>query len=138
MKTPGRAWLFAAVLGVSLAACDSARPLVLTFRPPVVIQGPQAFPTTIGPGDSAVVTLLATDPDGDTVVYDWETDCRLKLQGDGLGDGFRYNTFEGSMVVYPGCNTAGAGADTGWVRCSVRDGRGGGTFAGYAQVIVQH
>lgn len=138
MRKTGHALLFACGLGLGLAACDTTKPLVLNFHSPVVVQGPQAFPTTIGPGDSAIVTVYATDPDGDTVVYDWETDCRLKLKGDVLGYGLLNNTYEGRMVVYSGCATAGAAADTGWVSCSVRDMRGGGAYAGVVQIVVQH
>jgi hypothetical protein len=94
-----------------------------------------AFPTTIGPGDSAIVVCLATDPEGDTLVYDWTSDCRLIKKG-GPGELTLYNSDDHALIVYPGaCNSAPV--DTGWVACEVRDRRGGGTYAGFVHVIVR-
>jgi hypothetical protein len=36
---------------------------------------------TTGPSDSMVVVCTASDPDMDSLVYDWETDARLNIQG---------------------------------------------------------
>jgi len=49
-------------------------PLQVVNHSPTV-QGLSVFPTTLGVGDSAIVTCLATDADGDTVVCDWNADC---------------------------------------------------------------
>ena len=136
MKKTGRVLLFACLLGTGLAACDSTKPLVLTNHAPVVLQTLQAFPETIGPGDSAIVTCSATDADGDTLRYDWFSDCRLKMKGAFRDDYFLNNTPEGRLIVYPGCVTGSI--DTGWVSCSVRDQRGGGAYAGHVAIIVQH
>lgn len=81
------------------------------------------FPTDIGPADSAVVTCIATDQDGDTLVYDWETDLRLRIRGNPPGDPTRFNTFNSSEVFY--LNYLPVGTDTVWVVGGVRDRRGG-------------
>jgi len=125
----------AIALIVSLAACNISSPLQVVNHSPTV-QGLSVFPTTLGVGDSAIVTCLATDADGDTVVCDWNADCRMRLKADFQGDGFVFNTFDHSMVVYAGaCNRAPA--DTGLVYCEVRDRRGGGAFAGVVRIIVR-
>jgi hypothetical protein len=140
MRMVGRALLAGSLLATGLAACDSTRPLVFTGflanHDPVVVQSLQAFPTTIGDGDSAIVSCFATDADGDTIRYDWFSDCTLKLKGAFGNDYFVNNTAEGKMIVYPGCVTGAS--DTGRVSCSVRDLRGGGAYAGYVDIIVQH
>jgi hypothetical protein len=140
MRKLGRALLAGSLVATGLAACDSTRPLVfsgfLANHDPVVVQSLRAFPTTIGDGDSAIVSCFATDADGDTVRYDWFSDCRLKLKRAFRDDYFVNNTPVGNMVVYPGC--ANGAADTGWVSCSVRDSRGGGAYAGSVEIIVQH
>ena len=132
-----RAWLFAATLGACLVACDPTKPLVLTNHPPVVMSPLQAFPTTIGPGDSAIVTCIATDPDGDTVVYDWASDSRLIMHGETPGNNHElYDTVGGRLVVYPGYEYQPV--DTAWISCYVRDGRGSGINAGHVHIVVQH
>ncbi len=107
------------VLGAG--ACRQYVTEPITRRP--VISSVVAFPTTIGPGDSTMVTVFATDPDGDALVYDWGTDSRLHIQGDDLGFGFRYNTPSPSHVFYRSDVTPVS--DTAWVWCSARDGKGG-------------
>lgn len=121
-------------LGVLAAACDTARSVRPLNVSPVVLSL-VAFPTTIGPGDSAIVVCSATDADGDTVVFDWDSDCRLVKMGR-PGGGPLYNSHSGALVVYAGA-CARAPADTGWVRCFVRDGRGGGAYAGLVTVTVK-
>jgi hypothetical protein len=124
-------------LAVCAAACDNYTPLkVIANRSPAV-QSLVAFPTTIRPGDSAVVVCGATDPDGDTLVYDWSSDCRMVRKGAGqYDDGTSYDRRDRSLVVYAGaCNRAPE--DTGWVRCEVRDHRGGGAYAGVVRIVVR-
>jgi len=131
-----RAWPFAATLGACLVACDSTKPLVPANHDPVVLQPLQAFPTTIGDADSAIVKAFATDADGDTVVYDWYSSCLKIRYGDFITSGYLFNTPRGNLVVYPGCSFNSV--DTGWVRCYVRDRRGGGAYAGLVQIVLQH
>jgi hypothetical protein len=117
-----------------LTACDSSTPLKATNVSPVA-QSLTVFPTTIGPGDSAIVVCSAVDADGDTIVYDWSSDCRIRLKGPRPNDGFLYNQFSNSLIVYPG-TCIQAPLDTGWVMCEVRDRRGGYDFAGTVRIIV--
>ena len=123
-------------MAVIVAACSTTTPLQPGNRAPVV-QSLMVFPTTIGPSDSAVVVCVATDEDGDTLVYDWTSDCRIVKQG-GESQFTLYHQFDGSLVVYPGPATCVNGPlDTGWVHCHVRDRRGGGAEAGVVRIILQ-
>lgn len=118
---------------VTLSSCGVKAPLQPVNRSPVV-QSLVAFPTSIAPGDSAVVICVATDPDGDSLVFDWTSDCRLikpVLPGEFTAFN-RGNTF----VVYGG-PCARAPLDTGWVSCEARDGRGGYAYAGIVQIVIQ-
>ena len=134
MRSSRAATLLVLVLAAAVAACSTTTPLQPRNRSPVV-HSLVAFPSSIGPGDSAVVVCVATDTDGDTVVYDWTSGCRLVKKG-GENVFTLYHQFDGSLVVYPGaCNNAPL--DTGWVRCHVRDQRGGGRDAGLVRIIVR-
>ena len=130
-----RAVMTALVLAACLGACRTPTPLEPTYRDQSpVVQSLTAFPTTLAPGDSAIVVCTATDPDGDTLYFDWYSDCRLLMKGDVLGDGAIYNRPQ-SLVVYAGtCNRPPV--DTGWVHCEVRDGRGGFAEAGTVRIVV--
>ena len=132
-----RAWraaLPAIALAACVGACDMSTPLEPVNRSPVA-RSLVAFPTTLGVGDSAIVVCEATDPNGDTLAFDWSSDCRLLMQGNDGGRPTLYSRGR-SMVVYAGpCNRAPL--DTGWVRCEVRDGRGGYTSAGLVPIVVR-
>lgn len=133
-----RAAMLGLVLGVSLGvgSCDTARSVRPTNRSPV-IQSLVVFPTTIGPGDSAIVLCMATDPDGDTLVYDWFSDCRIVKKGSSPHSGGSLNNqYDPGIVVYPG-QCMDAPIDTGWISCGVRDRRGGGSYARIVHIIVR-
>jgi hypothetical protein len=133
--SPGRPRLLAPALCslflACLSGCGAEIPLEPGNRSPVV-QSLIAFPATITLGDSAVVVCQATDPDGDQVVFDWSSDCRLIMEG---GQVLIYNRGS-TLVVYPG-TCANAPLDTGWVRCHVRDRRGGGANAGTIHIVIR-
>jgi len=118
---------------VYLSSCGVKTPLQPVNRSPVV-QSLIAFPVSISSGDSAVVVCQATDPDGEPVLFDWFSDCRLIKQGASgqLTTYSRGNT----LVVYAGA-CARAPLDTGWVSCDVRDGRGGGAHAGTIRIVIR-
>ncbi len=121
MRNPGwwRAWIALAVLA-GIAACRPI-PTRPTYRSPV-ISAVDVFPTLIGQGDSVMVTLVASDPDGDSLVFDWVTDSRLRIK-DAPRVVYIYNTPSPSHVFY---RSVGAAIDNvAWIDCSVRDGRGG-------------
>ena len=94
------------------------------YRRPV-ISSITAFPTVLGPGDSTMITIFATDPDGDSLVYDWEAYNGLVMRGP-YGEGtYLYSARSSSRVFYrspawPYTN------DTAFVFCSARDQKGGG------------
>lgn len=134
LRPAQRAVALALVLAACAAACDMSTPLQPVNRSPV-IQSLVAFPTSIGPGDSAIVVCGATDPDGDTLVFDWSSDCRLAKQGDVLGEFTLYERGR-SMVVYAG-TCSRAPVDTGWISVEVRDHRGGGVYAGPLPIVIR-
>lgn len=81
-----------------------------------------AFPEVIEPADSVIIICNAMDPDGDTLVYDWITDGRVKIKGANDFDHFLYNTYENSRIVYP--KNLNLLPDTLWVQCFARDVKG--------------
>jgi RimJ/RimL family protein N-acetyltransferase len=70
-----------------------------------------------------VVTCDATDPDADSLVYDWVTDGRLNIKGAVPRQHYLYNTFFKSHLFYP--DAVDTPLDTAWVQCFARDRRGG-------------
>ncbi len=123
--------IFGATLG--LCGCGAKTPLEPVNRSPVV-QSLQAFPTTLALGDSAVVVCIATDVDGDTLDFEWSSDCRLTKKGQ--ISNYYFFTRANTLVVYPGaCNRAPL--DTAWVSCAVHDRQGGGAYPGTVRIIVQ-
>lgn len=130
-----RSGVLITAIAIGLAACDSATPLQPVNRSPIAIRL-VAFPAEIGPGDSAIVVCTATEPDGDTLYFDWSTDCRMVKQAPYQDRFTAFSTRTGSMVVHAGvCNRAPL--DTGSVRCFVRDGRGGGADGGLVRIVVR-
>ena len=82
------------------------------------------FQNIIGLKDSVIVFCTATDPDGDTLVYDWYTDARLKINGANGNESWLIHTFDNYRVFYP-TKYNYYPVDTAWVQCFVRDVRGG-------------
>lgn len=129
----GLAPMLGLCLLAGLLSCGVETPLQPVNRSPVV-QSLIAFPAIISPGDSAVVVCHATDPDGDTLMFDWMSGCRLIKQG-APGDLVWYS-FSKTIVVYAGA-CADAPIDTGWVSCYVRDRKGGGAYAGSIRIVIR-
>lgn len=88
-----------------------------------VISSLTVFPTVIGPSDSVTITCIASDPDGDTLVYDWISDARTIIKGAFDWQHSLYNTYENSHIFYPR-NINNIPVDTLWVQCFARDGKG--------------
>ncbi len=104
--------------------CSENAVEVKTENQKPVIFSLSVFPEVIGTLDSAIVICNAMDPDGDTLVYDWITDGRLKIK-EGQGDGhFLYNTYENSRMVYHENINNRPPIDTVWVQVFARDRKG--------------
>lgn len=73
------------------------------------------------PGDSAVIVVSASDPDGDTVVFDWYADGRIRLKDAPLVV-YRFGSPADSQVVY--FEHAVAPVDTARIYYFVRDPMG--------------
>lgn len=117
------AWLRALLLvlvALAIGACKeyATRP----YERVPTISSVEWTPSSLGPGDSLVVTVHASDPDGDTLVYDWFTDARLRIQGASAGV-YLYGSSSNSRRFYR--STTSASPDTAWIRCYARDQRGG-------------
>jgi len=121
-----RAWLAAAFLLAFVLGAGACRKYVTEpiYRLPV-ISSVVAFPTVLGQGDSTMITIFASDPNGDPLVYDWEPFNGLKIKGStDEVDNYRYGTTSPSMVFYSPTIWPYP-TDTAFVECSVRDGMGG-------------
>ncbi len=118
-------WLsvgLAAAFAIGAGACRKYVTYPIARRPE--ISSIIAFPQVLHPGDSTIVTVFATDPDGDSLVYDWFGSNGLYPKDDHWGYGYVYNTHVRSEVFYSSSLVPGS-VDTAFVSCSVRDSRGG-------------
>lgn len=121
-----RAWLaaislFVVVLGAAGCRRYVTRPI---YQRPT-ISSVVAFPTTLGPGDSTLVMVFATDPSGGPLDYDWET-SGLIIKG-APQVRYLYSTHSPSMVFYRDPAWPSTASDTVSVACTVRN-RGGSDF----------
>ena len=114
------ACLLILVLGAGACQKSITHP---THRQPV-ITSMVAFPTALGPGDSTLVTVFATDPDGDSLVYDWEGFNGLIPKDAYPGYTDVYSSHSASMVFYRSPDWTYP-TDTAFVWCSARDNMGG-------------
>jgi hypothetical protein len=90
-----------------------------------VISSLTVFPEVARPADSLIVICSATDPDGDTLVYDWITTGIVRIKGALPGVHSLYNTYENTRVFYaPDSLHVQVPQDTFWVQCFARDRRG--------------
>lgn len=121
MKLRGTCLSVLCVAAIAVACSDPAtspenhRPVLLSVR---------AFPGVARANDSVLVVCQAMDADNDTLVYDWITDGRLRVQGAIEGHPYLYNTQESFMVFYPVPGVVDIPVDTVWVEVSARDRRG--------------
>ena len=121
--------VFVAPVLVQAASCGCSKtqdPVIIPVNHSPAIDSLVAFPDTIRPSDSTVVTCYARDPDGELIVYDWETDARLRIQGNPPWDRHLNQQLSPSHTFY-NANLSNPINDSAWVFCGARDLRGGGT-----------
>ena len=121
-----RPWLKAAFLLAFMIGSGGCQKFItepITRRP--IISSVVAFPTLLGPGDSTMITITATNPNGGPLLYDWEPYNGLIRKGaHSAYDNTIYHTPSASMVFYRS-PTWPSSYDTAFVFCSATDGRGG-------------
>lgn len=119
----GEVLTVALLIGLTVGACkhSSTAPAAPRNHSPM-ISSVTLFPSSIGVSDSAMVQLTASDVDGDTLVYDWIGDGKVRLK-DAPRVGYIFSSPRNFQTFY----YAGARAplDTSWIQCYVRDQRGG-------------
>lgn len=91
-----------------------------------VIDSVRVQPMVANVTDSILVTCFAVDPDGDTLVYDWQTDSRLRIRGVPADQPYKFNSFSASEWFYPHPQYVPTTLDTIYMSCKARDRRGGG------------
>lgn len=63
--------LAAIIAAMSLFACDRSRTITASGDPPI-IQSVSAAPLSIAVGESALITVVANDPNGGALTYEWD------------------------------------------------------------------
>lgn len=114
--------LFLLVFVLGTVACRKTITYPIYQRP--VISSVVAFPTVLGPGDSTMITITASDPNGDPLVYDWVPYNGLIIKGGHPGNNDLIHTPSASMIFYRSTTWPHAN-DTAFVWCSASDARGG-------------
>jgi hypothetical protein len=109
-----------ALLLATVGACGANNPARPVNHNPIT-SSVVLFPEAIGPSDSAVVVCTATDPDGDSLLYDWIADRRLRIK-DAPDGAFLFNSRSPSQIFY---YNDSAPIDTAWIKCFTRDRRSG-------------
>ena len=116
------------ILHAGVWGCREIRPRIPPAPPPnhnPVIDSLVAYPDTIGPSDSTLVVCYARDPDRDSLVYDWETDARLNIQGNPTWNKYLNEQPSPGRILY-NANLPNPINDSAWAYCSARDQHGGG------------
>lgn len=124
--------LFGILLIVILISCKENSTEVENNDP--ILLSLQVFPKIVNSEDSVIVICEASEPDEDSLFYDWFTDSRLRIKNNG-NESIMYHTRENIRVFYP---TKGKGepADSAWISCSVRDGKGGQSVSKRVTILV--
>lgn len=117
-------WIVPVAAAALLTNCQRPTSPPLNHDPTITLL--TALPADIAPTDSVVITCIASDPDGDTLVYDWETDLRLNIRGVPAHYPVKTNTYNNSETFYPAYTPTGL--ETLWVVTTARDRRGGGAI----------
>lgn len=120
-----RRWAVAVLVLAVLSGAGACKKFVThpIYRQPV-IHSVVVFPTMLDQGDSTMITIHATDPDGDALVYDWQASNGLVPKGAHGGSDYLYHSSNPSQVFYQ-LPFWPHTYDTAYVWCTVRDVRGG-------------
>lgn len=132
------AFTFLAFINIISCNDNPVKPEIIENRK-VVISSVVIFPEVVGPGDSLIVICNASDPDGDTLVYDWYSLSGgiIKIKGAHPGEMVRYNTYENYQIFYaPESRFVDAPQDTFGLQCAARDGKGGGDVSKHLRFVV--
>lgn len=132
-----RVWVLAglaAVLAFAAVACRKSVTYPIYRRP--VISSISVFPQVVAAGESTIVTVLASDPDGDSLVYDWSGYNGLRPKGAPHGFPYAYSTHNSAQVFYAP-DSMSIWPDTAFVWCTVRDIHWG-SASGHVLVFYQH
>ncbi|MBI5474616.1 MAG: hypothetical protein HY961_19945 [Ignavibacteriae bacterium] len=131
-------YILVTVIGIQLGCDDNPANNGKSQNHNPVITSVVMFPEVVGPSDSLIVVCDATDPDGDSLVYDWYSlsGSIVKIKG-AHGHLALYNTPENSRIFYaPDSQYVAAPQDTFGLECAVRDLRGGMGVSGLRRFIV--
>ena len=125
------AWLLAVLLGVALGTGACRKTVTNPIARSPVIHSVVAFPTVLGPGDSTMITIFASDPNGDPLIYEWHAHNGLVMKN---GSTDEYNGRSPSMVFYRRATT---GIDTAYVWCAVHDALWG-TDSQWVRIVYEN
>jgi hypothetical protein len=114
--------VFALVSVLGVGACRKTVTDPIYRRP--VISSVVAFPTTLGVGDSTMITINATDPNGDPLVYGWDAYNGLVARNVGFDSTHIFPSRSASIVLYRSPSWPST-IDTAFVWCTVSDQKGG-------------
>jgi len=118
-------------------SCDKDTPVKPVNHNPIILSV-TVFPDVIGISDSAIVVCNAMDPDGDTLVYDWYTDGRLRFKNNPPWQCcVLANTYENYQILFPVQSQNFPPIDTVWLQVEARDRKGGGSVAQTVQFVVK-
>jgi len=110
------------IITLLIIKCNEETPTQYQNNSPEILSL-NIFPSHVHPKDSFFVFCDAIDPDGDTLVYDWLQSGLLKIKGTDWP--YLYHQSENFQVFFAP-DTIYAQLDTFWVKCGVRDVKGGG------------
>ena len=111
------------------SACTS-KPTAPVNRNPV-ITGTVVSKFDLYLGDSTLIRLIASDPDGDALVYDWYANGRFRLKDSPDGVSWFGTPWDSQLVYFV---SAGGPLDSSQIFCYARDKRGG--EAGVAVTLI--
>lgn len=122
------------LVGATSASCGagSTRPRPTNTKP--AIDSIRVQPPIASVSDSITVTCFARDTDGDVLVYDWQTDSRLRINGVPANQPYKFGSPSSAERFYP--QYSSSSLDTIYLSCSARD-QHGASAARLVLIIIQ-